>query len=1500
MSQIVNEQKQLFKEEIALEKKPRKPRQTKKKMPEKSPEKSPENIVENKEPMNEKLVDLMEKLTVLMSKRGDQIRARVYKRAQETILAYPDPITRVSQLKGLSGIGSTIMEKLKEYQETGTLELLEREKNKPEYMLSNIYGIGPIKAKELVEKYDIKTIEELRERQEEVLNVVQKIGLKYYEEIEERIPRSEIDEYNNTFSSIFNKVKEDDSAYEIVGSYRRKLATSGDIDVIITSKNPLVFEKFIDILIEKGIITNVLSRGKTKSLVVAKLPSSKFHRRVDFLYTKHEEYPFAVLYFTGSKGFNTVMRGHALKMGYSLNEHGISKMVDKKKTEQLQNTFDSERDIFDFLGLEYREPEDRKDGRAVIPKSNQKDEKGEPGSQKIVENIDDSINISPKSIPKIEIGELVQMGEPVQPKELGSQKKEENIDKNMDISKTSSPKSIPKEEMRELVQQGKKTRKKREPKEPKVKKSPKKKVPKEPKTRKTKKEILDIFSSKVQNNIYNFFTSDSYDVKNINDNEYTIKAKNNEECLTIKFLSDNIRIEKLSKCGENSGTDLLSKIENLAKSMKNIQYITLLDTSEVKMHDYNIDLAILKILTKGKSWYNQLGYFSSDSENEKIHNAEYVNMKFDKLISSCRNTIKTYFKITKRENIIENIELLENKIKKKNENKNIDNLIKKKEKYLKILDNYDNYIIEEFEKIDNNFESLERKRVKLFPEIDIKITSTKDYFNILVPLIDTAEKSEFLQLLIEIIKPTIKYNRNLVKQLSNYDKITTISPKSNQKEEIGELVQPGYQKTRKARKQKSPKRYIPKEPRTRKVKKEKPEKNKKDKIEKKESIQNELNINQDNKVMTVDTIPNAEIEKTKTHITNFKENGITVLESLNEKELSEMIVLASDKYYNSNNPFMTDNEYDIVKEYIEKKYPKNVEVDLIGAPVKKNKVTLPYEMPSMDKIKPDSNALSNWMNKYKGPYVLSCKLDGVSGMYSTEGTEPKLYTRGDGKVGQDISHLLGVLNLPKEPNMVVRGEFIIPKQVFEEKYKSVFANPRNLVSGIINSKTIDEKSKDLHFVAYEIIQPKMTPSQQLQKLTEMKHEVVLNKSLLSLSNETLSEILVDWRTNYMYEIDGVIVTDDKIYPRISGNPEHAFAFKMVLSDQMGEAKVIDVIWSPSKNGYLKPRVRIEPIRLGGVTIEYATGFNGKFIEDNKIGIGAVVQMIRSGDVIPYIKTVTTPAEKAKMPSVPYTWTSTHIDVILEDIKGDITVLEKNITMFFVELEVDGLSSGNVKRIMEAGYNTVGKILKMSKTDFEKVEGFKTKMIEKIFNGIHEKVDKASLLDIMVASNTFGRGLSRKKMQPMMDEYPDLLTSQDSVEEKVKKLQSIKGIGLENAKGLVNNIPAFMAFLEETGLKGKLSETKDKEENEQPSAIANIVIDTSDPLYGKKIVMTKVRDKEIIEKMGTVGATLEDSVNKNTFAVIVKSKEDDSNKIKKAKELGIPIYTPDEFKMQYMQ
>jgi NAD-dependent DNA ligase len=607
------------------------------------------------------------------------------------------------------------------------------------------------------------------------------------------------------------------------------------------------------------------------------------------------------------------------------------------------------------------------------------------------------------------------------------------------------------------------------------------------------------------------------------------------------------------------------------------------------------------------------------------------------------------------------------------------------------------------------------------------------------------------------------------------------------------------------------------------------------------------------------------------------------------------MIEASNQAYFNEKPILTDNEYDIVKEYTAKKFPKASALCKIGAPVSgKNKVPLPFEMPSMDKIKPDSGALPGWVKKYPGPYVLSCKLDGVSGLFtcSLKG-EYKLYTRGDGCIGQDISHLIPILNLPKiTPGLAVRGEFILPKKVFTQKYAAEFANARNLVSGIINRKTADEKARDLHFVTYEVIEPHMKPSEQMLSLEIESLRVVQHQFVDIITNEFLSDLLIEWRTKYEYEIDGVIVTNDAIHPRVSGNPEYAFAFKMVLSDQVAEAKVVDVEWEASKNGYLKPRVRIEPIGLGGVTIEYATGFNGKFIEENKIGIGAVIMMVRSGDVIPYIKSITTPAEKAKMPLVPFVWNKTHVDILLENPEEDAGVQEKNITLFFTTLEVDGIGKGNIHKLYQAGKTSVAKILQMTIAEFETIDGFQKKTADKLFHGIRDKVARASLLTLLVASGKMGRGLCERKIKPNLDKYPDILTSTISPEEKESGLKSIAGIGPENAREFVKNIPATLAFLRECGLEGKLA-------TEQVPITAVETIVNTGPLAGKKIVMTKVRDKDIITFMTNQGATLEDSLRKDTMVLIVKSKEDKSNKTEYAEKHGIPIMTVEEFKQAYI-
>jgi NAD-dependent DNA ligase len=549
----------------------------------------------------------------------------------------------------------------------------------------------------------------------------------------------------------------------------------------------------------------------------------------------------------------------------------------------------------------------------------------------------------------------------------------------------------------------------------------------------------------------------------------------------------------------------------------------------------------------------------------------------------------------------------------------------------------------------------------------------------------------------------------------------------------------------------------------------------------------------------------------------------------------------------------------------------------------------------MDKIKPTSDAIEKWLKKYKGPYVVSAKLDGISALYVNTDEGPKLYTRGNGVYGQDISHLIPKLikkNVTVK-EIAIRGEIIIDKNKFKEKYSEKFANPRNFVAGIVNKKTVDlDILKDLDFVGYEVISPTMKPSEQMKYLDELHDKKNISQPVKyqveqKISNEKLSEILIDWRNNYKYEIDGLIVVNDEIYPRPKKNPEYAFAFKMVISDQVAETKVVDVIWTPSKDGYLKPRVQIEPVNLGGVVVEYATGFNAKFIEDNKIGIGAIITIIRSGDVIPHIVSVIEPATKTKFPDVPYKWNNTHVDIILDNKDDDLIVREKNIVAFFKNLEVEGLGPGNVKKLMETGYDTVAKILAMNIDNYLEVDGFKIKTAEKLYNGIKKKVDESSLVQIMAASNVFGRGFGEKSFNKIFEKYPNILVDEESKKDKVDKLLTIDGVAKITAEKFVEKIPEFLKFLSSAKLDYKLHE---KLANDNQSDTDKKM---DHELYGKKIVLTGFRDKELLNTLKKIGAEPSGSVSKNTFAVIVKDKDEDTGKADQERKLGIKIMTVDE-------
>ena len=314
---------------------------------------------------NEKFGNMLGELEDIMNRQGNLFQARAYKKAQETIMEMSEELLSVKQLENKPGIGKSITYKYEEYLKTGTLEVLEKERNNPVNVLTNVYGIGPKKANQLIDDDNITTIEQLYKNKDK-LNDKQLIGLNYYYDILERIPRAEIINYKKVFDKVFEETKEPDAQYEIVGSFRRGATTSGDIDIIVNDE--MTFNNFIKELIKRKLVIEMLTDGKVKKLTIAQLPGKKA-RRIDFLYSPKKEYAFAVLYFTGSKAFNVAMRRRATDMDLTLNEHGLSEFKGKVKGNILNNTFPTEKSIFDFLNLKFKTPIERKDARDIIIKT---------------------------------------------------------------------------------------------------------------------------------------------------------------------------------------------------------------------------------------------------------------------------------------------------------------------------------------------------------------------------------------------------------------------------------------------------------------------------------------------------------------------------------------------------------------------------------------------------------------------------------------------------------------------------------------------------------------------------------------------------------------------------------------------------------------------------------------------------------------------------------------------------------------------------------------------------------------------------------------------------------------------------------------------------------------------------------------------------------------------------------------------------------------------------
>jgi len=638
-------------------------------------------------------------------------------------------------------------------------------------------------------------------------------------------------------------------------------------------------------------------------------------------------------------------------------------------------------------------------------------------------------------------------------------------------------------------------------------------------------------------------------------------------------------------------------------------------------------------------------------------------------------------------------------------------------------------------------------------------------------------------------------------------------------------------------------------------------------------------------------------------ITSLSNNTNGVLAKLSAEDIAYIVKKANEAYHSKGTPLFTDDTFDIIKEHLAS-LDKSAEVlnEVGSIPITGKKTTLPFYMGSMDKIKSDDRSLDQFKQRFTGDYLISDKLDGISALLHVKLGKYRLYTRGDGIIGQDITHLMKyVQGFPDEsvlvtlantmPNqeLAVRGELILTKEDFD-KVKNRGANARNMVAGIVNAKKPDiEIARLVHFMAYSLVAPNnITPYESLRFLLANGFFIVHNELISSqISFDTLSSILLRRRSESPFEIDGIIVAHNAIHPLVSGkNPVNAFAYKNLVTQETAEVIVTNVEWNASKDGYLVPVVQFEPISISGVVIKRASGFNGDFIKSNKIGPGARIVIVRSGDVIPFILRVVTPANEPQMPTESYNWTESGKDIYIKDALGNKQVQLRQLENFFMKLNVPGLRAGTITKLFNAGLDDLQKIIKADVNTIAKIDGFQIKSAETIVANIRQKLSMLSCVELMDASNAFGRGFGSKRLSTIVKAIP-LLLSDDKYKPTRSELMLVDGVSDKTADAFLKGLDIYRDFKKSLGV---VCTT-----NESPSG-SNI---KSNKFENHVVVFTGFRNAELKAMIEENGGSVVDTITKKTTILIAKDIEKSSSKIEKAKEHGVTVYSLTDFTSRYV-
>ena len=608
------------------------------------------------------------------------------------------------------------------------------------------------------------------------------------------------------------------------------------------------------------------------------------------------------------------------------------------------------------------------------------------------------------------------------------------------------------------------------------------------------------------------------------------------------------------------------------------------------------------------------------------------------------------------------------------------------------------------------------------------------------------------------------------------------------------------------------------------------------------------------------------------------------------KELVKLIKYHKNLYYN-NIPEISDQEFDRLVNELKQLDPKNKELSKVGAKVssKLKKVKHKIPMGSLEKVN-TLDEVTDWFNKYINNNILwSEKVDGLSlEVYFENGLFKQAITRGDGDVGEDVTHNVEKINFKQKLNKAytgyIRGEVKIDKDIFE-KYFSEMKNPRNAASGVIR-RLDSEKSNLLSIVFYQI---------DINVVTEEEKMKYIESLGLSTPNwgmaKNLEEIQKVWneysdkkRKKLNYEIDGLVLTHNIIKEQeelgsVGNKPRYARAYK--FESEGAETILLNITNQVGRTGIITPVGEIEPVTVSGALISRVTLHNYK--EVNRLGLKLNQKVIveRKGDVIPQITQVIN--NKGNDILIPKKCPCCESKLELSDDLISIFCLNhkdckdqvvQNLLFWLQQIGVKGIAEKMVLKLFETKkVLKISDFYKLSVNDISSLERSGDKIAVKIIDELNNNKNlEAETFLAALGIDGLGDGNSKLLLQHF--------SLDDLINDKNLNLTSIHGIGDITAKSITSGL------------------TERKKEIIDLLKIITIKEKSSGKLNGMSFCFTEVRDKQLENDLKSQGAIISDSVNKTLSFLIVKDINGSSSKIQKAIKLGIKIIPIDQVRSKF--